>query len=341
VTEKVRNSITFRETRLSDWELAARDELKGADPWKKLSVASSNLLLKPIYGREMSRADSFTLPRALTDIRGARAWFNCPRVVVTDPAKGNAMALEHLESGADGIFFELRGSFDYQRLLKRIEWPFCALHFATESNDPAHAKALNTFLGDVKGDSAGAWFGPSPTELSHPTFRFGGIVIDSTSPEMIGPCLATWLGKAEAVTSRAAVSIDLGPDFFLDIAVLRALRLVWQHIHDAKRPVPPLYIHANSRVWKNPGYEPHGNMLKSTSAAMAAVLGGADALTVDPEDASDATQRRVARNVAILLREESRMAKVADPLAGCYFIDDLTHQVSEVIWNGLRTSSKP
>lgn len=341
MAEKEKNIITFRETLLSDWEVAAREELKGADPWKKLSVASNNLFLKPIYGPETSRTDSFTLESAPTGVRGARAWFNCPRVIVTDPAKANAMALEHLEAGADGIFFELRGSFDFQRLLKKIEWPFCALHFATDSSDPAHAKALNAFLADVKGDAAGAWFGPSPADLSYPTFRFGGIVIDSTSPEMIGSRLATLVGKSEAAASRPAVSLDLGTDFFLDIAVLRALRVVWQRFHEKNQSPPPLYIHANSRFWKNPGYEPQGNMLKSTSAAMSAILGGADALTVDPEDSSDATQRRVARNVAILMREESRMSKVADPLAGCYFIDDLTQQVSDVIWNGLKPTPKP
>ncbi len=251
------------------------------------------------------------------------------------------MALEHLEGGADGIYFELRGVLDFRRLLKKIEWPFCALHFAPDSSDPGIPKALEEVLAEVNGEAAGAWFGPSPAGLSHPTFRFGGIVVDSTFPETIGSSLVSWLGDASGSgTSRAAVSIELGTDLFLDIAALRALRVVWRHIHAGKQPPPPLYIHANSRSWKNPGYEPQGNMLKSTSAAMSAVLGGADALTIDPEDASDAMQRRVARNVAILLREESRLAKVADPLAGCYFIDDLTQQVSDLILNGLKSAPK-
>lgn len=332
LTKKEKKIEAFAETRLSDWEEAARAELKGADPWKKLSVTSNGLLLKPIYGPETSRPDSFVLNPATTDVRGARAWYNCPRVVVSDPEAANAMALEHLEAGADGIFFELRGTPDIRRLLKKIEWPFCALHFATNSADAASAESLRTILDEVKGETAGAWFGPSPAGLIHPTFRFGGFAINATSPEVIGARIAEWLGNSsEANVSRAAVSIELGTDFFLDIAALRALRLVWQRL----TPLP-LYIHASSRPWKNAGYEPHGNLLKATSAAMSAVLGGADALTIDPDDASNAMQRRVARNVAILLREESRLAKVADPLAGCYFLDDLTEQLAGATWNVIK-----
>jgi methylmalonyl-CoA mutase len=69
-------------------------------------------------------------------------------------------------------------------------------------------------------------------------------------------------------------------------------------------------------------------MLKSTTAAMAAILGGADSVTVDPETYDHPMQRRVARNVGILLREESRFAKVADPLVGAYFIDHLTQDLA-------------
>jgi methylmalonyl-CoA mutase len=125
-----------------------------------------------------------------------------------------------------------------------------------------------------------------------------------------------------------AIRTEIGTDFFLEIARLRALRLVWNKL--SERPYD-LHLHVCSSPWTPEAYAPHANMLKATTAAMAAILGGADSLTVDPESPEQPMQRRVARNVSILLREESRFAKVADPLAGAYFVDRLTHDLAEKI----------
>ena len=82
-------------------------------------------------------------------------------------------------------------------------------------------------------------------------------------------------------------------------------------------------------------------MLKATTASMAAILGGCDVLTVDAEDPDNATMSRAARNVSNVLREESHFSKVADPLAGSYFIDDLTRQLSENVWQLVQTKMRP
>jgi methylmalonyl-CoA mutase len=106
------------------------------------------------------------------------------------------------------------------------------------------------------------------------------------------------------------------------------LRAAWEKLTGNKNP---LHLHACSSPWTPEAYSPHANMLKATTAAMAAILGGADSVTVDPETHDHPMQRRIARNVGILLREESRFAKVADPLAGAYFIDHLTNDLASKI----------
>jgi methylmalonyl-CoA mutase len=73
-------------------------------------------------------------------------------------------------------------------------------------------------------------------------------------------------------------------------------------------------------------------MIKATTAAMAAIAGGCDSLTITPEDESHETMSRIAINVSTILREESHISKVADPTAGSYYIDSLTHQLSEKAW---------
>lgn len=93
-------------------------------------------------------------------------------------------------------------------------------------------------------------------------------------------------------------------------------------------PATRLYSRA---VWYfvKEAYQPHGNLIYATFAAVAGILGGCDRLTIVPENASHPTQIRVARNVSSILREESFLSKVADPLAGSYFIDSVVEQIVE------------
>jgi methylmalonyl-CoA mutase len=73
-------------------------------------------------------------------------------------------------------------------------------------------------------------------------------------------------------------------------------------------------------------------MIKATTSAMAAICGGCDILTVEPENTSDATIQRIALNVSSVLREESFLNKVADPTAGSYFLESLVNELCEKAW---------
>jgi methylmalonyl-CoA mutase len=77
-------------------------------------------------------------------------------------------------------------------------------------------------------------------------------------------------------------------------------------------------------------------MLRAALEAMAAVLGGCDTLTVEPYNARfaepDALSRRMARNVHAILREESYLAKVADPAAGAYYLEHTTYALAGRAW---------
>ena len=120
-----------------------------------------------------------------------------------------------------------------------------------------------------------------------------------------------------------SILVDIGDDFFLEIAKLKALRIKSQNKN--------LFIHAFIKPFVNEAYKPHGNMISSTSRALAAVLGGCDALTVQAENTGDETQERIARNVSLLLREESHISKTADATAGSYYIESLIQQLTKNI----------
>ena len=70
-------------------------------------------------------------------------------------------------------------------------------------------------------------------------------------------------------------------------------------------------------------------------AAMAGVLGGCDAITLDPEKNNELSAR-IARNVSNILREESHLSKVADPLAGTWFVENACQALSQKIWSSLQ-----
>jgi methylmalonyl-CoA mutase len=95
-------------------------------------------------------------------------------------------------------------------------------------------------------------------------------------------------------------------------------------------------IHSVTAVWNMTLYDPYVNMLRSTTEAMSAILGGTDSLTVEPFDKAfrkpGVFSERIARNQQLILREESYFDKVADPGAGSYYIENLTKLIADKTW---------
>ncbi len=135
-------------------------------------------------------------------------------------------------------------------------------------------------------------------------------------------------------------TFGIGPDFFPEIAKLRAARMLWAVIVRAYGPKSEeaalMHIHSVTGRWNKTLYDPHVNMLRTQTEAMSAVLGGAESITVEPFDAvfrtADQFSERIARNQQLLLMEESHLDKVADPGAGSYYIEELTSMMADEAW---------
>ncbi len=132
-------------------------------------------------------------------------------------------------------------------------------------------------------------------------------------------------------------SVAIGKNYFLQIAKLRALKLLWANILRAygidESAMPPIEAHLAPF---SQGNDPNKNMIAATTQAMSAIIGGADRLTVLPSDAFEGNpsgfSRRIARNVQHILKLESHFDWVADPGAGSYFIEKLTVGLAERAW---------
>ena len=135
-------------------------------------------------------------------------------------------------------------------------------------------------------------------------------------------------------------TFGVGPDFFPEIAKIRAARMLWAVIVKGYEPktdeAAMMHIHSVTGRWNKTLYDPFVNMLRTQTEAMSAALGGAESITVEPFDTvfRDANEfsERIARNQQLLLMEEAHLDKVADAGAGSYYIEELTSLMAHEAW---------
>ena len=135
---------------------------------------------------------------------------------------------------------------------------------------------------------------------------------------------------------RMVFCFSTGSDYFEEIAKLRAARALWANVARRFSPADEssekMRIHCRTSKFNKTVCDPHVNMLRATTEAMAAVIGGTDSLAIDPFDAHggepDEFSRRIARNIQLLLRSESHLDAVTDPGGGSYLLERLTREIS-------------
>ncbi|MGV9263051.1 methylmalonyl-CoA mutase subunit beta [Kitasatospora sp. NPDC003701] len=165
----------------------------------------------------------------------------------------------------------------------------------------------------------------------------------------LGCSLATGVAYLRALTG-AGLSVDaaLGQlefryaadaDQFLTIAKFRAARRLWARVAEVSGAAPEASAqrqHAVTSAVMMTERDPWVNMLRTTVACLAAGVGGADAVSVQPFDSavglSDAFARRIARNTQSILLEESHLARVVDPAGGSWYVEQLTEELAHAAW---------
>ncbi|MGD9966927.1 MAG: methylmalonyl-CoA mutase family protein [Hyphomonadaceae bacterium] len=140
--------------------------------------------------------------------------------------------------------------------------------------------------------------------------------------------------------SAIGFALAVGPDTLIEAAKLRALRLCWARVleaSDAAHAHRAAHIHAFTSRRMMTRYDAWTNILRVTTAAIAAAMGCADEITTYPlTDAlgrPTAFARRVARNTQHVLLEECRLGHVADPAGGAWFVEKLTRELAERAWS--------
>lgn len=146
------------------------------------------------------------------------------------------------------------------------------------------------------------------------------------------------IGPGDAL-AQIAFATPADTDQFLSIAKLRAARALIARIADASgapEAGAQTSLHATTSARMLAATDPWVNILRTTMACAAAAMGGADAITVLPFSWAlgqpDAFARRIARNVQIVLQEESSLGAVLDPAGGSWYMETLTNDLSAKAW---------
>ncbi len=145
--------------------------------------------------------------------------------------------------------------------------------------------------------------------------------------------------SVDVIAKQMQFSFSLGAMFFMEIAKLRAAKQLWSQIVESfggNKEAQKMVIHARTADFNKTVYDPYVNMLRTTTEAFSAVVGGIDSLEVQPFDSvirlSDAFSRRIARNTQIMLQNECNLRQPVDPAGGSWYIESLTKQVAEKSW---------
>jgi methylmalonyl-CoA mutase len=141
------------------------------------------------------------------------------------------------------------------------------------------------------------------------------------------------------ITPRMRFGFSLGSNFFMEIAKLRAARILWSQIaaaFGANEQAQKMSIHGRTSAYNKTTYDPYVNMLRITSEGFSGAVGGVDSMHLAPFDepirTPDRFSRRIARNAQIILQEEARFTMPIDMGGGSYYIEKMTDQFARTAW---------
>lgn len=362
----------FPSNSLDQWIERLKKDLKSEDLHElKLFDALEGIQFSS-YGHQDLIETSATSPGQFPYTRGLRtesnSWKNAFYIKVVDEVESNEKALQMLMQGIDALIFELeKTNIDYNLLLKDIELQYIHTSFIPKTIEQVSAILSGPFkkakeqisisidLNDsIEFKKGTLHLIQSLKEEQLPIVLADGFKLQqcganisqelafllSTGNEYLNILLNEGLTVDEAA-AYIHFRIGIGSGYFQEIAKIRALRSLWANI--IKQYNPKHACSYNCRITAQTGsmnksvLDPNTNLLRQTTEAMSAVIGGVDQLVVlpfdiDSKNGATSLAERMAVNISLILKEESYLHAVIDPSGGSYTIEDLTNKFSDKAW---------
>ena len=144
----------------------------------------------------------------------------------------------------------------------------------------------------------------------------------------------------DAFAGRLSFFVAVGMNFFMEVAKLRAARILWSKIMKEFNPKKPssslLRVHCQTSGVSLQEKDPYNNIVRTSYEALAATLGGTQSLHTNAFDEAMGLptefSSRIARNTQLIMQEELGITKVIDPLAGSYYVENLTNELTQKAW---------
>ncbi len=332
----------FTSTTAAQWKEQLVKDLKGIDYNTLVWKTNSGIEVQPFYTAEnlvSNPAPVFT----------TNDWAICEQISVEDEKTANAKALNALQNGASGLVFQISKKTNYSVLLKDIllKHIYCLFKInAEQKND------LDTFLVFANAGSncfvecdelLNGKINPQNSVISINTNLYqeaGSNTINELAFSIAH--LNEYLNNSSlSDIKKIHMSISVGGDFFMEIAKIRALRKLSEFLLKEYSVKAKIHIHAQTTLINKSRIDSYNNMLRSTTEAMSASIGGANSILVLPFDIEFNPQSdfssRMARNQQLILKDESYLNLVADISAGSYYIETITETLCEQAWEQFKT----
>ena len=350
----------FDEVSAKQWKQLIQYDLKGADYNEALVWQSpEGVNVKPFYHADDFKEDFQPIPGQ------PESWKIAQKVFVDDEKIANNIALDAVERGAEAIIFSAEKEFDFNKTFENFSFETTPIYFEIKLLSKAFYTQLIHFFSNKKatvfynidliGNLArtGNWFqnlkrdyeildailekNPSENILSVDTGLYQNA--GANSVQQLAYALAHANEYLNHIASEAKQSVTLnfkiatGPNYFFEIAKIRALRKLYAVLAKEYGVNETCHILAIPSKRNKTLYDYNVNMLRSTTECMSAVLGGADAVCNFPYDAlyhkSNEFGERIARNQLLVLKHESYFDTVSNPADGTYYIESLTDELTE------------
>ena len=329
ITQDILNA--FPSTSKKEWEAKATKDLKGKALDELTWEISEEIKQSPFYTAEDETAiDPSPLKQHQPD------WQIGELYVVENAKTSNKHLLADLMHGLTAPVLQLSKSMSHveiDSLFEGVGLSYIDTHFKAMDNNSF--EAVQSFL-HAQGNKANTYF-----ELAAPDSKATRSVLvnaqkfyngtEHTGDELKRAITAikTLLQEAtnpSLLASQFQCSFFVDNAYLLNIAKLRAFKLLYiQLLKELNLPISLPFV----KVEFTPsayGEDEQDNIIRATSMAMSAVMGGADHLIVRPTSETSRA-KRLARNIQLILKYESGLHKVADPAAGSYYIESLTQKL--------------
>jgi methylmalonyl-CoA mutase len=344
-----------------DWEKVLSKALKGQQPNEKLLYHDpiEQLDYKAYYHPKNSSIDTGS-PGTGNYLRGGRFHSNDWEIVNvvphSNPSTMNNQCLDLLMKGATALRLDL-GLFsvvECNKLLENIGLQFIITTFIYHTPDQ-----FNWICSLISEETRLRIHAYSPTRKDT---REGlrTRLIDGTEVARLGGNATQEIayllsdghtqlheimksGKSvDEAASQMKFKTGLSPNYFIQIAKQRAFRALWSEIVSAYNPKHTCskitYLEGETIFINKSAKDPYTNLLRQTTEALSGVVGGLDELTILPYDWRCEQQdwdrtNRLATNIALILKEESYLAKVVDPAGGSFAVENLTENLAQKAWN--------